>query len=176
MDPETEAVRRKPAERAVLDRFDRRILGALVADAGLSYAALGEKAGLSAPAVHERVRRLRRGGVITGTHARLDGAAVGKPLLSFVHVEAAGWGKSQRLMKIADFPEVEEMHSVAGDTGMVLKVRTQSPQALEALLAQLYIIPGVTGTRSYVVLSTYLDRPVQAEVTQVWPVVPLPPG
>jgi Lrp/AsnC family leucine-responsive transcriptional regulator len=57
---------------------------------------------------------------------------------------------------------------------MILKVRTQGPQALEHLLSQLYVIPGVTASRSYVVLSTYLDRPVQADVTLDWPKHPLP--
>jgi Lrp/AsnC family transcriptional regulator, leucine-responsive regulatory protein len=174
MDEKTEAVRRKRKEPPRPDRFDRRILGALVVDAGQSYAALGETVGLSAPAVHERVRRLKQAGVLKGTHARLDGPAVGKPLLAFVHVEAAGWGKSERMMQLSRFPEVEEMHSVAGDASMILKVRMQSPQALEALLAQIHSVTGVTATRSFIALSTYLDRPVQAEVTETWPVVPLP--
>jgi Lrp/AsnC family leucine-responsive transcriptional regulator len=174
MQQETENLRRTKRERAPLDRFDRRILGALVADAGQSYAELGDKVGLSAPAVHERVKRLRQSAVIQGTSARLDGVAVGKPLLAFVHVEAAGWGKSERLMQVSRFPEVEEMHSVAGDASMILKVRTESPQALEHLLGQIHSVPGVKGTKSFIALSTYLDRPVQAEVTEAWPEFPLP--
>jgi Lrp/AsnC family leucine-responsive transcriptional regulator len=165
----TEDVRPKPGPRPTIDRFDRKILAALVADAGLSYAALGEKVGLSPPAVHERVRRLRRNGAITGSHAHLDGAAAGKPLLAFVHVDAAGWGKGELMLALKRFPEIEEMHSVAGDTGMILKVRSASAHALEALLAQIYAVPGVRGTRSYVVLTSYLERPVQAEVTEDWP-------
>jgi DNA-binding Lrp family transcriptional regulator len=175
MNEKTEAVRRRRPEQPPLDRFDRKILSALVADAGRSYAELGAIVGLSAPAVHERVKRLRRTAVLKGTHAGLDGPAIGKPLLAFVHVAAAGWGKSERLMQLSRFPEVEEMHSVAGDASMVLKVRTASPHALEALLAQVHAVPGVTGTHSYIALSTYLERPVQAEVTETWPLVPLPP-
>ena len=109
------------------------------------------------------------------TVARVHGPSVGKPFLSFVHVDTEGWGKSRRMMKIAEFPEVEEMHSVAGDTGMILKVRTADTHALEALLSQLYILPGIKSTRSYVVLSTYLERPVQAEVTSDWPEIHMPP-
>ncbi|MEM8798097.1 MAG: Lrp/AsnC ligand binding domain-containing protein, partial [Pseudomonadota bacterium] len=71
--------------------------------------------------------------------------------------------------------EVEEIHSVAGDTCVIMKVRTSSAQSLEAFMAQLYVLPGVRGTKSYVVLSTYLERGVQAEVTDTWPDVPLPP-
>lgn len=173
---ETENVPPKKTSPRALDGFDRRILAVLAEDAKRTYAEIGRAVGLSPPAVHERIRRLRDSGVISRTAAMLDGPAVGKPLLSFVHVDADGWGKSQAMMQLAAFPEVEEMHSVAGDTCVVLKVRTESPQALERFLSQVYVLPGIRGTRSYVVLSTYLERPVQADVTQVWPATGLPPG
>jgi len=175
MDRETEDL--PPNDRPVrpLDLFDRKILGALVQDARLSYAEIGQVAGLSAPAVHERVKRLRASGVLKGMQAALDGAFVGKPFLAFVHVDADGWGKSQRMIRLKAFPEVEEMHSVAGDTCVILKVRTSSALAMERFLSQLYALPGVRGTKSYVVLSTYLERPVQADVTAEWPDVAMPP-
>ncbi len=175
MKKEKEIVRKKDDRFSDLDAFDRKILGALTEDARLTYADIGKVAGLSAPAVFERVKRLRAQGVLTATSARLDGAAVGKPFLAFVHVDADGWGKSQRMLRLRAFPEVEEMHSVAGDTCVILKVRTASAQAMEEFLSQLYVLPGVRGTRSFVVLSTYLERPVQAEVTDVWPEIPMPP-
>ncbi|AJD50862.1 Lrp/AsnC family leucine-responsive transcriptional regulator [Thalassospira sp. MBR-102] len=158
-----------------LDTFDRRILGALVEDSSQTYAELGRIVGLSAPAVHERVKRLRRHGIIERMSAILNGPAIGKPMVSFVHVDTDGWGKSERMMKIANFPEVEEIHSVAGDTSVILKVRTTDAHALEVLLSQLYILRGVKTTRSYVVLSTYLERTIQAEVTQDWPEITIPP-
>ena len=175
MNSETENNQPKRNAPRPLDAFDRKILSALTKDAKQTYAAIGRAVGLSAPAVHERVKRLRKAGVICTTAALLDGAAVGKPLLAFVHVDADGWGKSQRMMGLAKYPEVEEMHSVAGDTCVVLKVRTENTDALEHFLSQLYVLPGVRGTKSYVVLSTYLDRPVQAERTMDWPSIPLPP-
>lgn len=163
----------KPARP--LDAFDRSILGALTTDARLTYAEIGHVAGLSAPAVHERVKRLRASGVLKGTTTCLDGEAIGKPFLSFVQVDAEGWGKSERMMRLQKFPEVEEIHSVAGDTCVMMKVRCANAQAMEAFLAQLYMLPGVRSTRSYVVLSTYLERPIQAEVTKNWPPIPMPP-
>ncbi|MBB3132733.1 DNA-binding Lrp family transcriptional regulator [Rhizobium pisi] len=174
MGKNTDDLRQKRRQQPIMDAFDRKILAELAGDSGQSYARLGEAVGLSAPAVHERVRRLRQSGAIKGVHAALDGSALGKPLLAFVHVEAAGWGKSERLMQVLRFPEVEEMHSVAGDASVLFKVRTASPQALEAFLSQIHAVPGVTGTRSYIALSTYLERPVQAGVTEIWPDMPLP--
>jgi len=161
----TDTVRERAGEARPLDPFDRRILGALAADAGISYAELGRTVGLSAPAVHERVKRLRASGRLRGTVAVIDGAAVGKPLLAFIHVDTAGWGRTQALMALAELPELEEIHSVTGDTCMLLKARCASSRALEGLLARLYDTPGVKATRSYVALSTYLERTPQAGIT-----------
>ena len=68
------------------------------------------------------------------------------------------------MLRLRKFPEVEEMHSVAGDTCVILKVRTASAQAMEEFLSQLYVLPGVRGTRSFVVLSTYLERWLTGEL------------
>ncbi len=175
MNEKTEDIQKKRHIVRPLDAFDRKILSALIKDSRQTYSDIGKIAGLSAPAVHERVKRLKLSGVIKGTTISIDGASVGKPFLAFVHVDADGWGKSQRMMVLRTFPEVEEMHSVAGDTCVILKVRTASPDALEGFLSQLYVLPGVRSTKSFVVLSTYLERPIQAEVTSKWPNIPLPP-
>lgn len=171
MAKKTDHIPQSNGEGYPADPMDRKLLGQLVADATLSYAELGKRVGLSAPAAHERVKRLRQRGAIKSVSTLIDPASVEKPFLAFVHVDTTGWGKTPTLLAIRQYPEVEEIHSVAGDTCMLLKVRTNGTQALEHLLAQLYATPGVKATRSYVVLSTYLERPVQAETTQEWPVI-----
>jgi Lrp/AsnC family leucine-responsive transcriptional regulator len=165
----TDGVRQNAASGHEVDDFDRKLLGVLVEDATISYAELGQRVGLSAPAVHERVKRLRRSGAIRRTSALIDPVAVGKPLLAFIHVDTTGWCKSQALLAIERFPEVEEIHSVTGDTCLLLKIRAANTQALEGLLAHLYAVPGVSATRSYVALSTQLERSVQPGVTESWP-------
>lgn len=149
-----------------LDQIDRNLLTLLTQNAELSYAEMGRRVGLSAPAVHERVKRYKSTGRIKAVAAQLDPGMTGKGLLAFVHVNTSGWGKTDAMMQIEERPEVEEIHSVAGDTCMVLKVRMESTQALEDLLARLYALPEVISTKSYVVLSTYLERPVQVGVTR----------
>ena len=64
---------------------------------------------------------------------------------------------------------MEEVHSVAGDTSILLKVRTANSAALEGLLARIYDVPGVVTTRSYIVLSSQLERPAQPDTTGEWP-------
>ena len=157
-----------------MDSFDRKILSALIEDAGMSYEALGRQVGLSPPAAHARVKKLRDNGAIERSTLKIDPVAVGKPFLAFVFVEFAGWGKSRKLMQIDQFPEVEEIHSVAGDSGLIVKVRTSDAHALELFLAKLYEHSGVQTTKSYIVLSTFLERGTQAITTEDWKVDLLP--
>ncbi|MDW3206184.1 MAG: Lrp/AsnC family transcriptional regulator [Alphaproteobacteria bacterium] len=159
------AIRSRGGKGAGLDLIDRKILGELSVSTDVGYAELGERVGLSAPAVHERVKRLRAAGIIKRNVAIVDGPAVGKALLAFVHVDTTGWGKTAGLMDLAVLPEIEEIHSVTGDTCMMLKVRVADSVALEGLLAKLYDLPEVRGTRTYVVLSTYLERSPQPGIT-----------
>ncbi|MEM9344683.1 MAG: Lrp/AsnC family transcriptional regulator [Pseudomonadota bacterium] len=174
MNEEPKSIRPTPRATRGLDGLDRKILGALLENGRETFARIGAAVGLSAPAVHDRVRRLTESGVLRGTTARVDGAKAGKPFLAFVHVETDGWGKGERMMSLREFPEIEEFHSVAGDTCVIIKARAANAEALEALLMQIYALPGVRATKTYVVLSTYLERGVQAEVTGEWPRVEPP--
>ncbi|MFQ6550037.1 Lrp/AsnC family transcriptional regulator [Aestuariibius sp. 2305UL40-4] len=165
-DKNTDTIRQNAGPARPIDPTDRRILAALTTRADLSYAELGQEVGLSAPAVHERVKRLKASGVIEATVARIDGAAIGKPLLAFIHVNTVGWGKTPELMALCDLPEVEEMHSVTGDACVLIKARLADSAALEGFLARLYDLPGVSSTQTYVALSSFTERVPQAGITE----------
>ena len=60
--------------------------------------------------------------------------------------------------RMTRMPDVVEVHHVAGDECFLLKVRVGSPRDLEDLLRRLRAIPGITKTRTTIVLSTRLER------------------
>ena len=92
----------------------------------------------------------------------------------FIHVATNNWGHSEAIDRLSELPELEEMHSVTGDTSMILKVRLADPASLEHLLRRINAFESVVATHTYVALSTYLERPVQAGVTEAWASPPLP--
>jgi len=155
---ETNAVRQVRHQPAKLDDTDRKILSLLAQDSSQSYTELSEILHLSAPAVHERVKRLKRDGVIKATVAKIDGCKVGRTLLTFVLVNAKNVVATKRLLALSDLPEIEEIHTVAGDSGVMLKVRARDTEGLEELLGKVQDIEGVESTRSYIVLSTFVER------------------
>lgn len=144
-----------------MEETDRQILRLLARDGRMSFTDLGRATGLSTSAVHQRVRRLEQRGVIRGYTAVVDAEAVGLPLTAFVSVTpldpAAPDDVPQRL---ADLPEVEACHSVAGDENYILKVRVGTPGDLESLLGRIRAEAGVS-TRTTIVLSTPFEaRPL----------------
>jgi Lrp/AsnC family leucine-responsive transcriptional regulator len=151
-----------PAESGPLTSgdVDRALLAALARDGRASYTELAERVGLSVSAVHQRVRRLEQRGLITGYHAKLDARSLGLGLTAFVAItpsDAATPDEAPALL--AHLSEIEACHSVAGAESYLLKVRTSSTDALEALLRTIRQTANVT-TRTTVVLSTsYEDRP-----------------
>ncbi len=141
-----------------MDDVDRTLLGLLQEDATRSYADLGRAVHLSAPAAHERVRKLRRAGVIRRTTVEIDPVALGRGLLAFVEIDTEGWVKQPLVEAVRDDPRVEDLHSIAGDTHFLAKVRVADPGDLEDLLHDLYRVDGVRNTRTRVVLQTYVEH------------------
>lgn len=138
-----------------VDAVDRRLVGALRANARATYAELGKLVGLSAPAVHDRVRRLEAAGIITGYHASVQPAALGLGVSALVGIHQSDDVEQDDLAaRLAEVPVVEDCWFVAGDEAFVVKVRVADVDALEHTLGVLRRIHGVARTRTTVVLST----------------------
>jgi DNA-binding Lrp family transcriptional regulator len=146
-----------------VDEIDRTLVALLQDDATRSYAELGRAVHLSAPAAHERVRKLRRAGVIRRTTVEVDPAALGRTLLAFIEIDTRGWATEPLAQAVRHDPRVEDLHSIAGDTHFLAKVRVSGPGDLEDLLHGLYRVDGVVNTRTRVVLRTHVDRPPAPE-------------
>jgi DNA-binding Lrp family transcriptional regulator len=142
-----------------MDAVDRTLIALLQEDATRSYAELGRAVHLSAPAAHERVRKLRRTGVIRRTTVEVDPAALGRSLLAFVEIDTRGWATEPLVDAVRRDPRVEDLHAIAGDTHFLAKVRVSDPGDLQDLLRDLYRVDAVLNTRTRVVLRTHVDRP-----------------
>jgi Lrp/AsnC family leucine-responsive transcriptional regulator len=121
-----------------------------------SWARLGEILGMTGPAAAERVRRLETRGVIRGYAALIDAEAVGVGLTAFVAVTLDRPEHRRAFLDlVADLAEVQECHHVTGDYDYLLKVRCAGPGDLDRVLSEeLKAVPGVSRTRTTIVLST----------------------
>ena len=139
-----------------LDRTDRKILDILQREGRISITELAEQVSLSATPCSERVKRLEREGVITGYHARINPAALGKTLLVFLEIRLSAKSGDvfdkvkQELMYV---PEVMECHLVSGDFDYLVKARLSEMNEYRRLLGEiLKRLPASAESHSYVVM------------------------
>ncbi|SDT73907.1 Lrp/AsnC family transcriptional regulator [Actinoplanes derwentensis] len=143
-----------------MDAVDQRIIALLVADARASYAEIGAKVSLSAPAVKRRVDRLRSSGVIKGFTAVIEPAAVGWTTEAFVELFCTGRTTPAQITVAARrHPEVVGAYTVSGQADALVHLRAADIGHLEQALEKLRAEPFVTSTRSMVVLSRLVETP-----------------
>src|SRR5690242_10924989 len=109
-----------------LDDVNRRLLACLHDDPRITMSALARAVGMSAPAVTERVQRLRETGVITGFSMEVDPAALGLPVSAFVRIRPTA-GQLAKVAELAvEIPYVSECHRVTGEDCFLVRVHAPS--------------------------------------------------
>lgn len=142
-----------------LDAIDRQVLAELQDDAKLSLKDLGERVGLAAPSVLERVKKLEQAGIITGYHAMVDARAVGLDVGAFIGVAVRSPAAVTTVLGwVEDEPQILECHHVTGGYTLLLKAKTRNIRALDLLIGRIRSIEGVKSTETMVVLSTHTER------------------
>ena len=129
----------------------------------MQYAEIGKKVNLSAPAVHARVKKMEKEGIIRGYSVDIRPEALGASLCAFIRI-----GKSRGLCaeiakELLKIPQIEECHSVAGEDCVMVKLRAQSPLELSKLLDRVREIETIDRTLTVVVLETHFERGLQPE-------------
>ncbi|MGH7962742.1 MAG: Lrp/AsnC family transcriptional regulator [Candidatus Binatia bacterium] len=141
-----------------LDILDRHILTVLQENCKLPLAKIGERVGLSAPSVIERIKKLEENGVIRGYTALLDASKLGKDITAFIGVFIEHPKLISNFEKEIDrLEDVQECHHVTGEHTLLLKVKANNTSALEELISKIRSIEGVARTETSVVLSTHTE-------------------
>ena len=143
-------------EVALLDPTDLEIVRLLQDNARVPQVEIARTVGLAPSAVLERLRKLEAKGIITGYVALIDPRALDQRLLAFIAVRTTDRpGEGRVANELAAIPEALEVHHVAGDDCLMLKVRARDPQHLAQILRErLGAIAGVQSTRTTIVLET----------------------
>jgi Lrp/AsnC family transcriptional regulator, leucine-responsive regulatory protein len=149
-----------------LDETYWAILQALQENARVSFAELGKRVGLTAPAVAERVRKMEDAGIINGYHADVNLAALGLPISVIIQL-ASPHGRSKDIVEmVKDTPEVTACHNLTGRDCYMIQAAVASIPHLETLLAKL---SSYGQTTTSIILSSPVRRRV-IERTTIGPV------
>ncbi|WP_431696061.1 Lrp/AsnC family transcriptional regulator [Kocuria rhizophila] len=136
-----------------LDRIDRELVKALSRSGRATFAELGQEVRLSANTVAERVRRLRRAGVISRFTVDVDAALLGKPLgvLSDVKLRD-GVERIPFAQRLSTVPEVVGALRLTGEYDYQLHIVAADTAELESLIELLKREFGVASVNSRLIL------------------------
>jgi len=117
-----------------LDNIDKKILKELQMDASQSLEDIAKKVGASKTPVWNRIKKLRKIGVIKSHTVILDPIELGLEACFFVLVRTSEHEKEWQdkfLNALINREEVLEAHRLAGDIDYILKVRVTNAKAYD---------------------------------------------
>ncbi|MGP3924957.1 Lrp/AsnC family transcriptional regulator [Streptomyces sp. 8N616] len=137
---------------AAVDALDARILRLLLEQPRTSAREYARILGVARGTLQARIDRLERDGVITGSGPRLSPAALGHPVLAFVHIEVTQGHLDDVGDALAEVPEIIEAFSITGGGDLMTRVVARDNEHLEDVIQRLIQLPGVVRTRTEVAL------------------------
>jgi DNA-binding Lrp family transcriptional regulator len=151
----------------ILDELDSALLMALQADGRRTNRDLADLLGVAPSTALERVRSLRGRGVITGTHATVDLAVLGRPIRAMITVRVRPQNR-QTIHGFRDYaaalPETLDVFITTGFEDVLMHVGLPSTAALQDfVLDRLTTRKEIADIRTSVVFEhvrTHVIRPV----------------
>ncbi len=154
----------------MLDEKSLEILNILQEKARIPNVDISRQVGLAPSAVLERIRKLEKQGYIDGYEVRLNPEKFSKSLISFIKVYTKRDSESLNIgEKLAQIPEIQEVHFITGDDCYFIKLRVADQKELHNILQnQISAIDGVRRTNTTTVLNTFKETariPIDQEIS-----------
>lgn len=145
-----------------IDSTDRKILKYLIRDARMKVTEIASHVGMTSAAVHQRLSRIKKEGLIKGFTTQIDEKQLGYHTCAFVGIfmdrNSHYQSIVQQLLKI---DEVVEAHYTTGVYGLFIKLYARdNDHLMELLNKKIQEIKGITRTETFISLEEPINRNV----------------
>jgi Lrp/AsnC family leucine-responsive transcriptional regulator len=142
-----------------MDTTDLQILTILQKKARIPNVEVARKIGMAPSAVLERIKKLEARGIIEGYEVRLNPGMFNCAMIAFIQVKVI---KPSLLAEtgqtLSDIEQVQEVHYLAGNDCLMIKLRAADNAELESILRkQIASLDAVQETQTSIALSTYKE-------------------
>ena len=141
-----------------LDRTDMEILKLLRQDSQQPLKILAERLNSKTSTIHARIKKLEKSNIIQNYSVNINKKAIGLPLVGYVMLifEKKETDLDQVAIgqQIAQLPRAQEVHLIAGEYDILIKVRAKDIDDLgEFVTKELKDIEGIGPSRTFVSLN-----------------------
>jgi Lrp/AsnC family transcriptional regulator for asnA, asnC and gidA len=146
-----------------IDGIDKIILKNLMNDARTPILAIAREVGISGAAIHQRLRKLEKSGLLKGSKFIINPKVLGFKTVAFVGIflDAASTYK-EAIKRLKEIDEVIESHYTTGNYAIFVKILCRDNEHLmEVLNKQIQLIKGVARTETFISLDQHIDRQIK---------------
>ncbi len=150
-------------DELIIDGIDKIILRQLMKDARKPILEIARKVGISGAAIHQRLRKLEKSGLLAGSKFVIDPKVLGYRTMAFigVYLERAA-NNARAVRQLEDIPEVIECHYTTGNWSILIKILCKNNEDLMILLnKKIQAIDGVSRTETFISLQQQIDRQIK---------------
>ena len=143
-----------------IDSLDRKILSILIKDARVPFLEVARECNVSGAAIHQRIQRLIRLGIISGSQFNLEPKKLGYHTCAYIgiYLENASLFNDV-LTKLIKVLEIVQCHYTTGQYAMFIKVYAKDNEHLRKVLAdKIQTIKGIARTETFISLDVLIDR------------------
>ncbi|MBK5192934.1 MAG: Lrp/AsnC ligand binding domain-containing protein [Flavobacteriaceae bacterium] len=150
-------------EKVTIDGIDKIILNYLMEDARKSILEIARNIGISGAAIHQRLRKLEKSGLIEGSKLMINPKVLGYTTLAFVGVYLdKAVSNPQAVKRLKEIPEVIECHYTTGNWSIFLKILCKDNEHLMNVLNKdIQGIDGVSRTETFISLNQQIKRQIK---------------
>ncbi len=150
-------------EKVNIDGIDKTILNHLMEDARKPILEIARNLGISGAAIHQRLRKLEKAGLIEGSKLVINPRVLGYTTLAFVGVYLdKAVSNPQAVKKLREIPEVLECHYTTGNWSIFLKILCRDNEHLMNVLNKnIQAIEGVSRTETFISLDQQIQRQIK---------------
>ena len=152
-------------EASQIDSLDKKILALITKNARIPYLEVARECNVSGAAIHQRIQRLMKLGIVSGSEFTLDPKKVGFHTCAYVGIFLDNAGLYPEVVeKLKLIPEITQCHYITGGYSIFIKVYTRNNEDLKHVLVdKVQSIPGVSRTETFISLEESFNRQIPLE-------------
>ena len=154
---------KKENKKVLIDGLDKVILKALMTNARKSINEIAKTAGISGAAVHQRLKKLEKTDLISGSQLIINPKVLGYKTMAFIGIYLDKAIRNPEAVKqLEKIPEVIECHYTTGNWSILIKILCEDNQHLMNVLNhKIQTIEGVSRTETFISLDQQIKRQIQ---------------
>lgn len=143
-----------------IDDLDRKILSLITRNARIPYLEVARECKVSGAAIHQRIQRLTKMGVITGSEFMINPKKIGFHTCAYVGIFLDSASLYPKVVtKLREIPEITQCHYITGGYSIFIKIFTRDNEHLKQVLVErLQAIPGISRTETFISLEESFNR------------------